>query len=113
MPIDIDRTRHRHVIIVEWGKRDTANNHAAAWDPDSGGGETFGSVELSSDGTDPPSHTACNTAATDDMNAGIYNAMDNVPFVDVYDQQDGETAHELWNRALADQGLEVIEPDDV
>lgn len=110
MPIDLDQPPHRRVIIVDWDKRDTANSWAADWDPDTGGEETFGSVKLSADGTDPPTHIACNTAATDPILDGIQNASDNVPFVAVYSPQDGETPYELWERALADMGLQVIPP---
>lgn len=113
MPVDLDQPPHRRVIIVEWGKRDTANNWAEQWDPDTGGDKTFESVELSSDGTDPPTHTACNTAATDPMLDGIQTASGNVPFVAIYELQDGETAGELWDRALSNEGLQVIEPDDL
>lgn len=113
MPINLDQPPHRRVIVVEWDRRDVANNWAAQWDPDTGGDETFGSVELSTDGTDPPSHTACNTAAADPMLDGIHEATVNVPWAGLYELQDGETPHELWERALADMGLVVIKEDTI
>lgn len=102
---------HRVVVVVEWGKRDTANNQAKAWDPAAHGEETFGGVELSSDGGATTTHTACNTKATDTIRQDVLDAMDNVPFFDVYEAQEGEAPHELWQRALADLGLEVISED--
>lgn len=103
--------KHRIVIVVEWDKRDTANNQAKAWDPAAHGEETFGEVRLSADGTEPPTHTACNTKTTDSIRANVLDAMDNVPFVDVYEAQEGEGAYEVWQRALEELGIEVISED--
>lgn len=99
------RGDHRYIIVVEWDKRDTANQFAAKWDPNPGGDETFGAVRLSADGTEPPTHTACNTLADGDMKTGIMNAMSNVPFVEVYDATEWTFAE-----VLADLGLQRIEP---
>lgn len=107
MTMDLDQPPHRRVIIVDWDKRDTANNWVKQWDPDDGSG-TFGGVKLSSDGTSPPSHTACNTTATDAMLNGIEKASGNVPFVSVYSQQSDESISDVWHRALDSEGLLVI-----
>lgn len=97
----------RAIIIVEAGNLSAANNSAASWDPDTGGDQTFGSPKLSSDGTEPASHYACNTALTSDMKQDVLDAMDNVPFVEVYFASNGWD----WESALADLGLQVIEPE--
>lgn len=93
---------HRAIIIVDAGKISAANNYAASWDPDIGGGETFGTTPgLSTDGTKPATHFGANTAATTEMRQGILNASTNVPFVSVYWSSGGWG----WNSALDDQGL--------
>lgn len=114
MPINLDQPPHRRVIIIEWDHRDTANNWAATWDPNPNGDETFGSVRLSPDGTEPPTHTGCNTAATDPMLDGIQEAVVGIPWARLFTPRfDGEEPHELWERALADMGLQRIEPEVV
>lgn len=100
------REEHRAIIIVKAGKLTSANNAAASWDPDTAGDETFGSTPgLSSDGTEPASHYACNSALTDAMRTEVLDAMDNVPFVEVYFASDGWD----FDSAIADQGLERIQ----
>lgn len=104
---------HRYVIVVGWQQRQMLNSQAASWDPNPGGDETFGRVRLSADGTEPPSHTACNTKATDAMQTQILDAMSNGAAVDLYEWDGQEGPYELWQRALDDMGLEVIEEDSV
>lgn len=97
---------HRAIIIVKADKLTSANNSAASWDPDTAGDETFGTTPgLSSDGTEPASHYAANTALTDAMRTEVLDAADNVPLVEVYFASDGWD----WQSALADQGLERIQ----
>ncbi len=95
---------HHYIIIVEIDRLIPANARAAAWDPDTGGAETFGAVRLSADGNEPATHSACNTAATDTMKARILEAQSQVPWQELYSEADGWT----WESALADAGLQVI-----
>lgn len=79
---------HRYYVLVEWGKRQMANNSAASWDPDDGSG-TFGSVLLCPRTVSNPTpvdvtHTACNTIAPEEWRSGILTAYDNIPFMEVY-----------------------------
>ena len=97
---------HRYFIFVQWSKLTPANAQAKIWDPDTGGEYTFGNMRLSVDGQEPPTHTACNTAATDEMRTGIFNSG-NPPFITIYDTTDGWT----WETALVDSGLQVIQGD--
>ena len=103
---------HRYFIIVQWDKISLANEQAGkkpgGWDPDTGGEFTFGSVRLSPTGQEPPTHTACNTAATDEMRTGIFNSG-NPPFITIYNTADGWT----WETALADVGLQVIQGEQI
>lgn len=71
---------HRYVIVVEIGRLIPANARAGAWDPDTGGADTFGGVRLSPTGDEPATHSACNTAATDEMKALILEAQSHVPW---------------------------------
>jgi hypothetical protein len=103
--------QNRYVIIVDYGKRDVANKHAEKWDEDEGGGETFGGIRLSSDGTEPVTHTACNTKASEEMKTGIFNAADKVPFIDIYEKKEDESPVELFQRAMDEHGLQVIQPE--
>ena len=99
---------YRAIIVVQWNRLTPANAAAAAWDPDTGGGETFGSVRLSADGQEPPSHSACNTALTDGRRTQVLEAFEHIPFVDVYWSAAGWT----WESALVDAGLQVIVPEE-
>lgn len=96
---------HRLFIFVQAGKLTAANNLAAQWDPDSGGGQTFGSLRLSPGGQEPATHYAAATYATDSMRSGITQALSNVPFAGLYSQSGGWT----WETACADLGLSVIQ----
>lgn len=96
---------YRYFIFVEWGKLIPANAQANAWDPDEGGEFTFGDLRLSANGQEPPTHSGCNTPATEAMKTGIFNAFSHVPFYKLYSIDDGWT----WETALADAGLEIIE----
>jgi hypothetical protein len=99
---------HRYLIFVQWNKLTPANAQAKAWDPDTGGEFTFGSVRLSADGQEPPTYSACNTAATDNMRTQILDAFTHVPFYKIYSTVDGWT----WETALADAGLQVIQTEE-
>lgn len=107
MPLTSIAGENRAIVFVEWGKRDTANNWASDWDPNPDGDQTFGTVRLSSDGTDPPSHTACNTLADSTMKQKILEAADNVPFSSIYWISDGWD----WPSALQDMGLQEIDDE--
>jgi hypothetical protein len=98
---------NRYIIFVQWDKLTPANAAAKAYDPDAGGEFTFGTVRLSADGNEPPTHSACNTAATDSMKTQILDAFTNVPFYAIYNTADGWT----WQTALVDAGLQVIESE--
>jgi len=97
---------HRLLVLVEWDKRDVANNWASDWDDN--GDDTFGVVRLSEDGEEPPTHTLCNTKATDDMQGVVLEASDNVPFIDVYEIPDeAEDSSVVFD----EHGLEPIIPE--
>ena len=81
-----------------------ANNLATVWDPDTGGGETFGNLRLSATGSEPATHTGCATYATGAMTDGIKTALSALPWAALYDATEGWT----WAAALADAGLLVI-----
>lgn len=49
------------------------------------------------------------TAATDPMLNGIQNASSKIPWAHLYQPQNGEDPNDLWERALADMGLQVIQ----
>ncbi|HEB26681.1 MAG TPA: hypothetical protein ENI05_02740 [Porticoccus sp.] len=100
---------HRYFVFVQWDKLTPANAQAKAWDPDTGGELTFGGVRLSADGQEPPTYSACNTAATDTMRTKILAAFTHVPFYNIYLAVDGWT----WETALDDAGLQVIEGEGV
>ncbi len=100
---------HRYFIFVQWNKLILANAQAKAWDPDIGGEFTFGSVRLSVDGQEPPTHSACNTAATENMKTQILDAFQHVPFYKIYSTADGWT----WDTALADAGLQAINEEQI
>ena len=74
----------RWIIFVEMARTGVANNLAAVWDPDTGGGETFGSVRLSADGEEPATHTGCATYATGAMTDGIKTALSALPWAALY-----------------------------
>ena len=95
--------QHRYIIIVQWNRLVPANARAAAWDPDTGGAETFGALRLSADGNEPSTHSACFTAATDTMKAGILEAQSQVPWQELYDITNGWT----WESALMEQGYKL------
>jgi len=96
---------NRYIVVVDWKKLQAANGMAHSWDPDVGGAKTFGSVRLSPTGSDPPTHTACNTAANVPIKAGILNALHHVPWARLYDiYNDGWT----WQAVLDDMGLQEI-----
>lgn len=95
---------YRYFIFVVASKLNTANQQAKAWDPDTGGGETFGSVLLSASGAMPATHYGCSTAATTGMRTKILDAFSHVPFYRIYSEAGGWT----WGKALADMGLTVI-----
>ena len=97
---------HRAFIFVDITKLVSANSKAKAWDPDTGGDKTFGDVHLSATGEEPATHSACNTAITDDMKTKVLSAQDQVPFIAVYWEDDGHS----WGSALADEGLQIIAP---
>ena len=96
---------YHYIIFITWNKRNVGNNWAKVWDFDSGGEGTFGKVRLSPTGTEPPTHTATFTRADAIMNAGILEALGNVPFAAMYDTAEGWT----WPDSLLDMGLQVIE----
>lgn len=52
--------KYRLFAIIPWGLRQEANWLAVKVDFDTGGDKTFGSMRLSADGNEPPSHTGCN-----------------------------------------------------
>lgn len=91
----------RLFIFVRADRLAPANSAARAWDPDTGGDETFGSVPLSDDGGASVSHYGANTQVTADMRTQVLDALGNVPFYHVYDTADGWT----WETALNDAGL--------
>lgn len=102
--------RHRYLIFVQWNKLTPANaQFKDTIDPDIGGNKTFGNVRLSADGQEPPTHSACNTAATGSMKIKIENGFIHVPFYKIYLIADGWT----WETALADAGLQVIQSEDL
>jgi len=96
--------KYEYIIIVEMKHLSTANNRAKNWDPDSGGDKTFGNIRLSKTGQEPATHVGVMTRATDAMRSQILNALDNVPFAEVY-----STAHDWsWDSVLAEEDLKVI-----
>ena len=98
---------HRYFIFVQWNKLTPANAQAKIYDPDTGGEDTFGSMRLSASGQEPPSHSGCNTPATDTMKTKILDAFTHVPFYKIYDTADGWT----WDTGLTNAGLQVIQGD--
>ena len=100
---------HRYFIFVQWNKLTPANAQAKIWDPDTGGEFTFDRVRLSADGQEPPSYSACNTAATDTMRTKILDAFTHVPFYKIYSTTDGWT----WESALINAGLQVIQSEEI
>ena len=112
-------------IFVKAEKLNTANNFAAQWDPDTGGADTFGTVRLSADGTEPASHYATSTRATPTMRDGITQALSDVSWAWMYRTDDilAESPHwysndadwtydgdlyDAWLSALDDMGLQRI-----
>lgn len=120
---------HRYAIIADVDNQSAANNAAASWDPDTGGDQTFGNVKLSADGTTPASHTGCNTLTNSTMRTQILDALGNVPLYDVYRVQGKSTTGDverkdksgwtaigtgdIWQVALSDAGLQVIQPETI
>ena len=103
----------RWIIIIEWNRIAAANGVYSGIDPDTGGSETFGKVRLSPTGEEPPTHTGTNTAATGAMTVGIKNAFERAPWATLYDVNElGWDFFEAWRNALADMGLQEIEPED-
>lgn len=77
---------------------DAANRVAAVFDPDTGGGNTFGTVELSPNGEAPATHYMANTLVKAEY----------LPVLSSYDQALAALTH------LADiYGRERPEPEDV
>lgn len=109
MSINIPDCVDRLFLFITANKVTPGNALAAAWDPDSGGGETFGGdFGLSADGTLPATHYGANTRATENMRTNIINAFAGaVPWGTVYKESDGWT----WDTALADMGLQPIYVD--
>lgn len=102
------------IIFITENKIEAANGLYTPIDPDTGGSNTFGAVRLSADGEEPRTHTACNTRATGAMTSGIKTAFEAVPWATLYDVNElGWDEQEAWELALADMGLQVIEPDDL
>lgn len=95
---------HRYHIFARADKLTAANNAAASWDPDTGGGKTFGAVKLSASGAEPASHYGCSTQATDAMRDKMLQAVSSVPLYKVYRESDGWT----WETALVDVGLQRV-----
>ena len=75
---------HRFVIRARIDRISPANTRAKAWDPDTGGDETFGGIRLSPTGQEPATHTACNTAATEEMRTQVLDAQSKVPWQRLY-----------------------------
>lgn len=114
------------LIFVEANRLNTANNFAANWDTDSGGGLTFGNVKLSATGALPITHYGASTPATATMRSGITNALGNVSWAELYTTLDVTADVPHWTgpdgwtfdggvfaafqAALAHQGLQRI-PD--
>jgi hypothetical protein len=112
------------LIFIEANRLNTANNLAANWDIDSGGGATFGSVKLSADGLLPVTHYAASTPATPTMKNGITNALSNASWAKMYTTDDITADVPHWtgpngwvydggifgafNSALVAQGLQRI-----
>lgn len=70
----------RYVIIVPWDKITDANTRAGIFDPDDGGSDTFGAVQLSTNGLEPQSHSACDTLMSDAVWSGIEGTLTNVTY---------------------------------
>ena len=96
-------TVDRMIVVVPLAQLAAMNAAAAAWDPDIGGGTTFGKVRLSSSGAEPATHTACSTRVTPGMRSAISGRISQD--VKVYRQSDRWT----WLTVLRDLGLRVIE----
>lgn len=113
------------LLFVEEDKLNTANNLAVQWDPE-GGAATFGAVQLSSTGAEPPTHYGCSTAATAAMRDGITQALSVLSWARMYWTDDvtrGEDTewqgpdgwtftggvYAAWLAALYDMGLERID----
>jgi hypothetical protein len=84
------------LIFIDANRLVTANNLAAQWDVDSGGGVTFGNVRLSATGLDPVTHYAASTPATPTMKNGITNALNNANWADMYTTEDVTAAVPHW-----------------
>ena len=98
----------RWIIFVDEEYIDSANAQMSPIDPDTGGDKTFGAVRLSPNGEEKRTHSACSTAATEQMTQGIFQAFQHAPWADIYD------GHEwTWEDALIDMGLQVIESSEI
>ena len=98
----------RWIIFIDEEHIDSANAQMLPIDPDTGGDKTFGSMRLSSTGEENRTHSACNTAATEQMTQGIFQAFQNAVWANIYD------AHVwTWQDALDDMGLQVIGQDEI
>ena len=125
---------YRYHIIVPAAAKDMANQLAMLIGP--GGimeNATFGSIKLSPNGLEPPTHYACSLLATEAMKNAMYGALGahpEIPFIwykldamteviqasssqsqVVIDAINNQQAW-AWSATLADLGLSVILPTD-
>ena len=125
----------RHLIIIPISLVANANGQAVIWDPDAGD-DTFGSVLLSAGGTDPATHSCCNTIihpekestldsfyatghykgyritkANASNGAGTHGAVEQYKLHPSRWEEIG-TGH-LTEIALSDSGLQIIKDDQL
>jgi hypothetical protein len=97
--------KHRAFIFIPRGREAAANAHAASWDLDVGGVNTFGALRLSPTGLEPFTHFGANSPATDQIKTAMTTVRTGIAGARVYFDSDGWT----WQSALADSNLKVIE----
>lgn len=114
---------YRHIVIVAAVDQAAANVVAASIDPDDGS-KTF-SVGLSADGSEPATHFGCHTLSDDTMAGAMFDAQPVLASVKWWRLTpaglliDSNTPHgtpgDAWRfaDAIASQGLQVIEPEEV
>lgn len=101
MSHDITHVIDRAFIFVPVANQAAANVEAAAWDEDTGGGDTFNEVWLSADGGEPATHYGACTPANAAMKTAINAALEPSHVF-------WESAPITWDGALTAAGLQVI-----
>ncbi len=97
----------RYFIMTPVGKVADANTKANVWEKDTGRGKTFGVVQLSADGLEPATFTACCTLMDDQMLAELMKTGEGLTFSKILAERDGWN----WEKALEAMGLREIRRD--